>query len=119
MNFPFFKFSSKRIFRLNFVFIFIFNNTVFAELSYYLFPSKFWGKLFIRTRCCQVITYLSFICKFFLCYCSERGSFYKFKTAKFNCVSSFRAVKLFERQVRFILIWQLEWATSEFRKSSV
>ena len=88
MNFPFFKFSSKRIFRLNFIFLFILNNTVFAELCYHLFPSKFWGKLSIRTRCCQVITYLSFICKF-LCYCSERGSSCKFKKAEFYCVSVF------------------------------
>lgn len=101
MNFPFFKFPSERIFRLNFIFLSFFNSTVFAELFYFLLPSKFWGKLFICTRCCQVITYLSFICKFLLCYCSERGSSNEFKKAEFNCVSSFRAVKLFEGPVRY------------------
>ena len=87
MNFPFFKFPWKRILRLNFIFLSFFNSTVFAKWSYFLFPSKFWVKLFFRARCCQVITYLSFICKF-LCYCSERGSSCKFKKAEFNCVSS-------------------------------
>ena len=87
MNFPFFKFPSKRIFRLSFIFLSFFNSTVSTKLSYFLFPSKFWVKLFIRTRCCELITYLSFICKF-LCYCSERGSSCKFKKAEFNCVFS-------------------------------